>query len=88
MLRGITRLLEFRWDNDRDYQKLYYRNISTETTDPSGFCCPIKPQTAFMKLTVTVPDYFDSKLRAKRIAMPHKAGSDEPNPLYRRGSPQ
>ena len=63
-------LLEFRWDNDRDYQKLYYYQTSTLENDRSEWFLLLRSKdrkTAFIKLTVTVPDYFDSKLRANRI---------------------
>ena len=76
---GTPGLLEFRWDNDRDYQKLYYYQTSTLENDRSEWFLLLRSKdrkTAFMKLTVTVPDYFDSKLRANRITLCRtKAGS-------------
>ena len=76
---GTPGLLEFRWDNNRDYQKLYYYQTSTLENDRSEWFLLLRSKdrkTAFMKLTVTVPDYFDSKLRANRITLCRtKAGS-------------
>ena len=53
---GTPGLLEFRWDNDRDYQKLYYYQTSTLENDRSEWFLLLRSKdrkTAFMKLTVT-----------------------------------
>lgn len=65
-------LLEFRWDTDRDYRKLYYYQSSATENDRSEWFLLLRAKdrkTAFIKLTVTVPDYFDTKLRSDRISL-------------------
>ena len=65
-------LLEFRWDTDRDYRKLYYYQTSATENDRSEWFLLLRAKdrkTAFIKLTVTVPDYFDAKLRPERISL-------------------
>ena len=76
---GSPGLMEFRWNTDRDYRKLYYYQTSAIENDRSEWFLVLRAKdrkTAFMKLTVTVPDYFDSKLRPKKISLCRtKAGS-------------
>ncbi|MEC8688071.1 MAG: DUF2808 domain-containing protein [Cyanobacteriota bacterium] len=65
-------LLEFRWDTDRDYRKLYYFLTSSLENDRSEWFLTLRKKdrkTAILKLTVTVPDYFDSKLKADRMKL-------------------
>ena len=69
---GTPGLMEFRWDNDRDYRKLYYFQTSAIENDRSEWYLHLRAKdrkTSFMKLTVTVPDYFDSKLRPERMTL-------------------
>ena len=64
--------MEFRWDTDRDYRKLYYYQTSATENDRSEWFLLLRAKdrkTAFIKLTVTVPDYFDTKLRPERITL-------------------
>ena len=70
--QGTPSLLEFRWDTDRDYRKLYYYQTSASENDRSEWFLLLRAKdrkTAFIKLTVTVPDYFDTKLRPERITL-------------------
>ena len=65
-------LMEFRWDNERDYRKLYYFQTSAIENDRSVWFLHLREKdrkTAILKLTVTVPDYFDAKLDPKRMAL-------------------
>ena len=62
--------MEFRWDNDRSYRKLYYYQTSDRENDRSEWYLTLRKKdrkTAILKLTVTVPDYFDSKLKPHRM---------------------
>ena len=72
-------LLEFRWDTDSDYRKLYYYQTSNLENARAEWYLTLRERdrkTAFMKLTVTVPDYFDSKLKPERMTLCRvKAGS-------------
>ena len=68
--QGTPGLMEFRWDNDRDYRKLYYYQTSSIENDRSEWYLTLREKdrkTAILKLTVTVPDYFDSKLKPHRM---------------------
>ncbi len=63
-------LLEFRWENSRDYRKLYYKQGSKERRDRSTYYLVIKPndrKTSILKLSVTVPEYFDANISSKKI---------------------
>ena len=65
-------LLEFCWDTDRDYRKLYYYQTSASSNDRSEWFLLLRAKdrkTAFIKLTVTVPDYFDSKIKPEKITL-------------------
>ena len=68
--QGTPGLIEFRWDTDRDYRKLYYYQTSNIENDRSEWYLTLREKdrkTAILKLTVTVPDYFDSKLKPHRM---------------------
>jgi hypothetical protein len=68
--QGTPGLMEFRWDNDRDYRKLYYYQTSSIENDRSEWYLTLREKdrkTAILKLTVTVPDYFDAKLKPHRM---------------------
>ena len=70
--QGTPSLLEFRWDTDRDYRKLYYYQTSNIESDRSEWFLTLREKdrkTAILKLTVTVPDYFDSKLKPHRMRL-------------------
>ena len=72
MSQGTSGLLEFRWDSGKDYRRLYYYQTSTIANDRSEWYLTLREKdrkTAILKLTVTVPDYFDSKLKARRMAL-------------------
>lgn len=70
--QGTPSLLEFRWDNTKDYNKLYYYITSTVRTQRSDYYLVLRPKdrnTAILKLTITVPDYFDAKLYPKMMKL-------------------
>ena len=70
--QGTPGLMEFRWDSDRDYRKLYYYQTSSIENDRSEWYLTLREKdrkTAILKLTVTVPDYFDSKLKPHRMRL-------------------
>ena len=70
--QGTPSLLEFRWDTDRDYRKLYYYQTSNIDGDRSEWFLTLREKdrkTAILKLTVTVPDYFDAKLKPHRMRL-------------------
>lgn len=70
--QGTPGLMEFRWDTDNNYRKLYYFQTSTIENDRSEWYLTLRARdrkTAVLKLTVTVPDYFDAKLKPRRMSV-------------------
>ncbi|MFM7268973.1 MAG: DUF2808 domain-containing protein [Cyanobium sp.] len=70
--QGTPGLMEFRWDNTKDYNKLYYYITSTVRTQRADYYLVLRPKdrnTAILKLTITVPDYFDAKLYPKMMKL-------------------
>lgn len=68
--QGTSGLVEFRWDNNKDYNKLYFFLTNTIRQQRSDYYLILRPKdrkTAILKLTITVPDYFDARIEAKRI---------------------
>ena len=65
-------LMEFRWDNTKDYRKLYYFMTNTRPLARSEYYFILKPKdrkTAILKLSITVPKYFDAKLDPKEMKL-------------------
>ena len=70
--QGTPSLLEFRWENSKDYKKLYYWQSSTRRRDRANYFLMLKPKdrkTAILKLTITVPDYFNAKIPPERLSL-------------------
>jgi hypothetical protein len=70
--QGIPGLFEFRWENNRDYRRLYYFLTNTGKSQRSEYYLILKPKdrkTAILKLTISLPDYFDSEIEAKNVKL-------------------
>jgi len=70
--QGTSGLVEFRWENNKDYNKLYYFVTNTIRQQRSDYYLILRPKdrkTAILKLTITVPDYFDTKIDPKLIQL-------------------
>jgi len=70
--QGTSGLVEFRWDNNKDYNKLYYFVTNTIRQQRSDYYLVLRPKdrkTAILKLTITIPDYFDAKIDPKFIQL-------------------
>jgi hypothetical protein len=70
--QGTPGLMEFRWENNKDYRKLYYFMTDTTRMKRSEYYLMLRPKdrkTAILKLTINVPSYFDSKIDAKQIKL-------------------
>jgi hypothetical protein len=70
--QGTSGLVEFRWDNNKDYNKLYFFLTSTIRQQRSDYYLILRPKdrkTAILKLTITIPDYFDAKIDPKMIQL-------------------
>jgi hypothetical protein len=70
--QGTPGLMEFRWDSTKDYRKLYFFMTETARMKRSEYYLILRPKdrrTAILKLTVTVPAYFDSKIDPKLVQL-------------------
>jgi hypothetical protein len=70
--QGPSGLVEFRWDNNKDYNKLYYFVTNTIRQQRSDYYLTLRPKdrkTAILKLTITIPDHFDSKIDPKMVQL-------------------
>lgn len=65
-------LLEFRWENSKDYKKLYFTQSSTNKNERSRYYFVLRPKdrkSAILKLNITVPDYFKANIKAQRLSL-------------------
>jgi len=65
-------LMEFRWDTDRDYRKLYFFMTDGGRNKRSDYYLILKPKdrkTAMLKLTVDFPSYWDAPLNPKTMQL-------------------
>ena len=69
---GRPALLEFRWEQDENYKKLYYFQSSSEKRDRSTYYLVMKPKnrkTGILKLTINIPKHFDSTIKPKKLSL-------------------
>ena len=72
LAQGTPSLMEFRWDNTKDYRKLYYFMTETQRLKRSEYYLILRPKdrkTAILKLSISIPSYFDAKIDPKRIKL-------------------
>ena len=65
-------LMEFRWDNTKDYRKLYYFMTDTPRLKRAEYYLLLRPKdrkTAILKLTIDVPKHFDTQITAKNVKL-------------------
>lgn len=70
--QGTSGLMEFRWDNTRDYRRLYYFITDTSRLKRSEYYLILRPRdrkTAILKLTVTIPPSFDVKINPSQVKL-------------------
>lgn len=70
--QGTPGLMEFRWDNTKDYRKLYFFQSDTQRLKLSDYYLILRPKdrkTAILKLTISIPKSFDSKIEANRVKL-------------------
>lgn len=70
--QGTPGLVEFRWDNSKDYRKLYYFMTDTERLKRAEYYLILKPKdrkTAILKLTVGMPKSFDSSINPNYVKL-------------------
>ena len=72
LAKATPSLMEFRWDTSRDYRKLYYFQSSSTKKDRSTYYFALRPKdrrAAIMKLSITIPDYFNAKIRTNKLKL-------------------
>ncbi len=65
-------MLEFRWEDTGNYKKLYYYQSSQDKRDRSTYYLVLKPrnrQTAILKLSISVPEHFNSTIKTKKLSL-------------------
>jgi hypothetical protein len=70
--QGTPGLMEFRWDNTKDYRKLYFFQSDTTRLKVSDYYLILRPKdrkTAILKLTISLPKSFDSKIDPGRVKL-------------------
>jgi hypothetical protein len=70
--QGTPGLMEFRWDNNKDFRKLYFFMTETARMKRSEYYLLLKPKdrrTAILKLTISIPSYFDAQIDPKRVKL-------------------
>ena len=70
--QGTPGLIEFRWDNAKDYRKLYFFMTDTQRLKRSEYYLILRPKdrkTAILKLSITIPKHFDAKIEPKRVKL-------------------
>jgi hypothetical protein len=70
--QGTPSLLEFRWENNRDYRRLYYYISDSQRQKRSDYFLILRPKdrnNAILKLTVTIPEHFDSTIDISRVRL-------------------
>ncbi|MFM7314618.1 MAG: DUF2808 domain-containing protein [Cyanobium sp.] len=70
--QGTPGLVEFRWDNNRDFRKLYYFMTDTARLKRSEYYLILKPKdrkTAMLKLTINVPSYWQAEFNPKLMKL-------------------
>jgi len=70
--QGTPGLFEFRWDNNKDFRKLYFFMTDTVRQKRSEYYLILKPKdrkTATLKLSVKLPDYWQADLNPKQMKL-------------------
>jgi hypothetical protein len=72
LAQGTPGLVEFRWDNSRDYRRLYFFMTDTARLKRSEYYLVLRPKdrkTAILKLSVVVPENFDVKIDPQDVQL-------------------
>lgn len=70
--QGTPSIMEFRWDPNRDYRKLYYFTTSTVRLQRAEYYFILKPKdrkTAILKLALSFPKNFESTIDPKNVKL-------------------
>ena len=69
---GTPGLMEFRWDSNKDFRRLYFFMTDTIRMKRSEYYLILKPKdrkTGILKLAITVPSYWDGSFDAKQMKL-------------------
>ncbi|TVS06096.1 MAG: DUF2808 domain-containing protein [Cyanobium sp. PLM2.Bin73] len=72
LAQGTPSLLEFRWENNRDFRRLFFFVSSTERSRRAEYFLILRPRdrnNAILKLTVTVPEHFNARIDNDRVRL-------------------
>lgn len=70
--QGTPSLMEFRWENSRDFRKLQYFITSAQRLRRSEYYLLLRPKdrkTAIIKLAVTIPSDFDVQIKPSDVKL-------------------
>jgi len=77
--QGTPSILEFRWEDNKDYRKLYYFTTNTVRGQRAEYYFVLKPKdrkTAILKLAISVPKSFETTITPSNVQLCYmKAGS-------------
>ena len=65
-------MLEFRWEQDASYKKLYYFQSSNKKRDRSTYYLVMKPKnrkTGILKLTINFPKHFNASITPRKLSL-------------------
>jgi len=65
-------LLEFRWDDNSGYRKLYFVQSSQRQRERAEYFFILRPKdrkTAILKLSISVPKHFNARIRPKNLSL-------------------
>lgn len=69
---GTPSILEFRWDGNKDFKKLYYYVSNTERTQWGEYFLVLRAKdrkAAILKLSITIPSYFNTNIDPKEVKL-------------------
>jgi hypothetical protein len=69
---GTPSILEFRWDGNKDFKKLYYWVSNTERTQWGEYYLVLRAKdrkAAILKLSITIPSYFNTNIDPKNVKL-------------------
>ena len=72
LAQNTPSLMEFRWESDNNYRKLYYVQTSTRRRERSEYFLVLRPKdrkTAILKLSISIPDYFDARINPNKLKL-------------------
>jgi hypothetical protein len=70
--QGTPSLMEFRWDNTRDFRKLTYFITSAQRLRRSEYYLVLRPKdrkTAILKLAISIPEGFDVAIKPSDVKL-------------------